>query len=311
MCPDSDTEMMRCGLHLQASAMSHDQPGSFRRYALEKKYAKIWQQQLPASATRYAQNLTISGAQLANCWSDHALLFLSERRRMFRLIAHAQRCVAAICTCAPEHLESIADSDIIDINEYVARQLLQQPPQPTASFRQNWRDRTSVIFSERLQHLQQQVQEFTNVFKRCRRHFARNAHPDIHFIPPDIYWKARLPVIQGQRVCWTFYTIQEWTCTQLSQHAVQQTPAIHAHVTAVRAALMDVRDALRALSLAVDVFIYLEWRALARFRTLCIVRRIMDQISKGSSVYRNSNLSVPDGIAIQVTSMLVGEDPLA
>lgn len=286
--------------------MSILQTGAYDRFVLEQKYAKIWSQHLPIRALKRVRNLSIFGAQLSNCWSEHALLFVSEKQRMCRLVAHAKRSVEAICTCAPEYLENIADSDIIDINEDLAQQLLQQPPQPTSAFRLNWRHRTSAVFSTRFEQLQLRVLSFNKVFMRCHRRFARHINPDIQFNLPWPEWTRRVPAFHGQRVQWKMSTIFEWTHHQLGLPTVIHTPEILYQVNAVRTALLAVREGLRDLAHAVEVFIYLEWRALARVRTVSIVRRITDQIAQDHPLYIHSNLAVPDALAALVVAMLVG-----
>lgn len=296
-------------MRLLASDMSNNQTGSFDRYVLEQKYADAWAQQLPASTLRRVYTLRIVGAQLANCWSDHALVFLSEKHRMCRIVQHVERCVHALATCAPEYLESIADSDIIDINQDVAAQLLQHPPAPSDAFRLNWTRRSSSVFCDRIHDIKLRVQEFNKVLARCLNKFSRNAQPDLHFIPPEPEWTSRSPPIQARRVIWKFSTIMRWTCVQLGCSAVQHAPEIRSQVLSVRTALLNVRAALRALSQALDVFIYLEWRAVARRRTVSMVWRVMNHVCKRHSAFGDSSLGIPEGIAQLVAYMLVGEGP--
>lgn len=278
--------------------MSALQTGSFLRYVLEQTYAKAWQDGLPPFSLR-VYSLCIRGARLAKCWSHYAFQFLADREPAINLVAYSHQCATALATCAPEHLEDMDCGKPRAAIQY----LIQHPPTPKVPFRRNWRVRASSIFSPRLQQLQEKLKEFSSVFWCCHQVFQQHPAQHLFYVPHVTNDSAFRRTGAAPEVQWSYEVVMEWVLHQLDDPIVVHNTILRNQVEAVRQAALDAHHALFELGRAVEVFIYLEWRALARWYTQSVVRRTLGHISH--QAYIDSNLSVPEGVMLQVASFLV------
>lgn len=286
------------------------------RYSLELECAKAWRVCMDSPFCDHMQLWRVKGARLAGMWSSYAFIDLQHYTPLMSIASHAKQCVQALAACAPEHLEDIIhqqDHKLWDhptcellpselIDRTAIHQLLLHPPLPNCPFRHNWLGRVVFLVSQQLTHLQQAVHDLQSALFNCRQAYST---ANVEFYHPD----APAPAFHHTGVCWTLHNVYLWAGDQQQIYEVQMHPRLLNQVTAIRRVASMMESQLIHLSHNMEVFIYLEWRALARWRTISIVRHIFDDRSRSLVGYRKNNLSVPEPIVMLVSDMLIGSAP--
>lgn len=281
--------------------------GSFKRYLLELQYVKAWTLGLQHYYGIPEELEQVHGARLARCWTRQVFGRCACAVPFNNLCAYAESWVDTLSSSAPEYLEGVCNNQggvtLVEQNA-INSQRLHLQHSTLAPCRHLYKHRVGSVVYPLFIALRQQVERLFYAFGSCARMVEGAGHADEY----DAAVKPNLDASNSST--WCLSSMRAWLLYQRGRASVRSRPNILKEISAVRRVLIKIQSMLVQIERAVTVFIYLEWRALCRHRIQTIVRHVLRQCVSANSQCRSLNMTIPDGVVLEVAAMLVGDAPI-